>query len=517
MGIDTKVCRGHHPQMEEHHSGGMTKVRRVFRLRGMEVPVEFGIHNNSMANLRRGLLERVFFVENDQKELVPAPKPQVGAFETLSRFRKKLHYVVGTHSRISPEEFLGFYSGRRLTIYKAAVQSLMEREVERKDAHLTTFVKAEKINLTSKGDPAPRVIQPRNVRYNVEVGRYLRRFEHYVYRGIDTLWGGPTVIKGYTVEQIGSIISDHWNRYTNPCAIGFDMKRFDQHVSVEALQWEHQCYLDAFSHDPELERLLQWQLVNKGWARASNGSIKYTVEGCRMSGDMNTAMGNCLLSCAIVWQFAKENNIKCSLINNGDDCVVIADASCGELIQSSMEGHWKRYGFQCIVEPTVTEIEHIEFCQMRPVFTKDGYVMIRNPHVSLSKDCYSITPWNTPQAAMKWVKAVGDCGMCLTGGIPILQSFYGAFKRNSRMVVGRVDKDVAFSSGFASLAKMGNREECSISEETRYSFYRAFDIAPDVQTALESYYDNYEIVWQFEAPGKPTDTSTWINKNLTLA
>ena len=44
---------------------------------------------------------------------------------------------------------------------------------------------------TKKPDPAPRVIQPRNVRYNVEVGRYLRRFEHYLYRGIDEIWNGP--------------------------------------------------------------------------------------------------------------------------------------------------------------------------------------------------------------------------------------------------------------------------------------------------------------------------------------
>ena len=58
------------------------------------------------------------------------------------------------------------------------------------------------------------MIQPRNVRYNVEVGRFLRKFEHYLYRGIDEIWNGPTVIKGYTVEQIGKIARDAWDSYS---------------------------------------------------------------------------------------------------------------------------------------------------------------------------------------------------------------------------------------------------------------------------------------------------------------
>ena len=129
------------------------------------------------------------------------------------------------------------------------MKSLEGLSVQRRDAYLKTFVKAEKINTTKKPDPAPRVIQPRNVRYNVEVGRYLRRFEHYLYRGTDEIWNGPTIIKGYTVKQIGKIARDAWDSFVSPVAIGFDMKRFDQHVSSDALKWEHSVYLDAFCHD----------------------------------------------------------------------------------------------------------------------------------------------------------------------------------------------------------------------------------------------------------------------------
>jgi len=220
----------------------------------------------------------VFYVENERKELEPAPKPLDGAFGSLLRFRRKLHSIVGTHSRVSPDRFVEFYSGRKKTIYQQACDSLEGLAVQKRDSYLKTFVKAEKLNISRKPDPAPRVIQPRNVRYNVEVGRFLRRFEHYLYRGIDTIWGGPTVIKGYTVEQIGEIVSDAWYSFRSPVAIGFDMKRFDQHVSVEALKWEHSVYLDAFCNDEYLRELLSWQLENRGVGYASDGFIKYKVD-----------------------------------------------------------------------------------------------------------------------------------------------------------------------------------------------------------------------------------------------
>jgi len=466
--------------MVERPSGTPGKIRRVFRIGGISVPIQFGVHNNSLVNLRRGLMERVYYVENSRKELVPAPQPERHAFERLHKFRSKLTSIVGPHSRCSEERFLSFYTGRKRTIYEGAVRSLSERAVERKDAFLTTFVKAEKINFTAKGDPAPRVIQPRNVRYNVEVGRFLRPLEHEIYRAIDIIWGGPTIMKGYTVDQIGGFFHEAWGQFEKPAAIGFDMKRFDQHVSVSPLQWEHSCY-DRIFRDPYLMQLLQWQLYNKGWGRASDGAIKYSVNGCRMSGDMNTALGNCLLACAIVWDYCKSTGVKARLFNNGDDCVLIVDGKSAAEVESGIAKHWEIFGFQCVVEPTVHLLEHIEFCQMKPVFDGKSYIMTRNPHICLAKDAYSIGPFNTTLGARKWGKAVGECGLALTGGLPIMQSFYDMLVRNAGDVGGKVSRDVAFASGFAALAKMGKRVKSDVSEDSRFSFYLAFGISPDTQ------------------------------------
>lgn len=149
-------------------------------------------------------------MENDNKDLEPPPKPRLGKFSDLNRFKRRLCAIVGTHSPCEYSRFLDFYSGRRRRIYQDAVTSLASRVVERRDANLKTFVKAEKINISKKPDPAPRVIQPRTPRYNVEVGRFLRPLEHHIYHGVDKIWGGPTIMKGYTVEKLGEIIHEHW-------------------------------------------------------------------------------------------------------------------------------------------------------------------------------------------------------------------------------------------------------------------------------------------------------------------
>jgi len=113
-------------------------------------------------------------------ELRPTPKPTPGAFGQMSRFNSKLSSFLPKTTRLTPKEFLGFYSGRKLERYQKAVESLEMHPVREKDAWLSTFVKAEKLNITAKPDPAPRVILPRDPRYNVEVGRYLRHSANVV-------------------------------------------------------------------------------------------------------------------------------------------------------------------------------------------------------------------------------------------------------------------------------------------------------------------------------------------------
>lgn len=509
-GVETQVVRGAHPKLTISREKLASKVRKIYQITGLDSGINFGVHNNSINNLRRGLIERVFYVESNGV-LQPPLKPKVHQFRKLKYFRRRLVSIVGPYTPIEREEYPLLYQGRRKAIYQRALETLSERPCTKKDARLKTFVKAEKINFTAKGDPAPRVIQPRDPRYNIEVGKYLKKAEHHIYSAIDTIWGGPTVLKGYTVEQLGGHISDIWSQFRKPCAVGFDAKRFDQHVSVDALRFEHSVYNEIF-HSPELARLLSYQLVNSGVGVASDGFARYTVDGCRMSGDINTALGNCLLSCAITHYLCR--GIRCRLINNGDDCVLFFESSDLTLVNERLT-LWSEFGFSVKFEAPVYELEKVEFCQMQPV-NADGWVMCRNPYICTSKDTYSITPWHNPKSALKWVASVGECGLSLTGGIPVMQSFYKCMMRMSDLRMN-IKNDVWFSdSGFARLALGGRRSEKRIVSDTRVSFWKAFGILPETQVALEGVFDSYENCGAFGAGGINCEPWTELLKPHTI-
>lgn len=236
------------------------------------------MHNNNLANLRRGLVERVFNVEKNG-QLEPVAVPEAGVYhQYLGKITRRLLQYIPFSSRCPLEEFPLLYTGRKRTIYQNAVDSLIEKPLTRKDGYLSTFLKAEKINFTAKPDPAPRVIQPRLPRYNVVVGRYLKPLEHKIYRALAQMHGSTVVAKGLTIDQTGRLIASKWGQFSSPVAIGIDASRFDQHVSAQALKWEHSIYNKIFESD-ELAEALKWQIDNVGFARCKDGCIKYKKEG----------------------------------------------------------------------------------------------------------------------------------------------------------------------------------------------------------------------------------------------
>jgi len=499
--------------MIEVEKGGPHKLRKLYCQSFMTTGLDYRVHNHSFQNLRRGLLERVFYVEDKQtKELKACPQPHQGVFKELAYLKRRFVRYAGLHTRISTEEFVDCYHGRKKTIYQNAADSLTERPLDRKDAALKTFIKAEKFCINAKPDPAPRVIQPRSPRYNTELGRYLKKYEHHAYRALDKIWGGVTVMKGYSVEQVGEHIFNAWGEFQIPVAVGFDMSRFDQHVSVPALQFEHSCYMESFKHDRELQQLLSWQLKNFGVAYADDGMIRYKKDGCRMSGDMNTALGNCLLACLITRHLMK--GINCRLVNNGDDCVLFCESTDLPSVVSNLTTGWRRYGFNCIAEEPVYTLEKVRFCQMAPIWDGSRYVMVRDPRVSISKDAFSLVHWNNENNAKQWMKSVGLCGERITGGIPVVQEFYRKYQDIAEGVkLPKLNVDIEQSGKFM-MAKYSNRAFAPPTEESRYSFYLAFGVIPDAQIALEEGIRALPLGVEFGPNGNLADyTLQWTFQN----
>lgn len=155
--MDTAVKRGDHPDVQVTSWDIPGKLRTIYRYSGVGGVLNFGVHNNTLQNLRRGIMERVFYVEKDGG-LVSPPAPVPGAFDRLGGFFRQLRKHVPRIHRVATEQFVEHYSGRWRTVYAQAAESLTREAVRLKDSFLSTFVKAEKVNFTSKPDPAPRVI-----------------------------------------------------------------------------------------------------------------------------------------------------------------------------------------------------------------------------------------------------------------------------------------------------------------------------------------------------------------------
>jgi hypothetical protein len=225
-------------------------------------------HNNSVANLLRGVGERVLYTD---RALTKCVQPIPGVFETrLASLARTIVRSVGRQSPVTRDQFVEYYKGPRRATYERAVASLAVKPVCSRDARLKTFVKAEKINFTLKEDPAPRVIQPREPRFNVEVGRFLRPVEHKIYDAIDDLFRSPTIMSKYNSVQTANILKDKFQSIFNCAVVGLDASRFDQYVSEQALQFEHGIY-DAIFKSGHLQWLLKPAL--SGHPRVPRGSL----------------------------------------------------------------------------------------------------------------------------------------------------------------------------------------------------------------------------------------------------
>jgi len=442
------------------------------------------VHNSNLENIKRGIFERVYFSKDGLGGLGPPLKPRPLAIRRLHLFRTMvLKRLLPPTSPLTDQEFLDCYPARKQKLYQNAIESLKVRPIRRADAYLSTFVKAEKVNFTAKPDPAPRVIQPRSPRFNITVGKYLKPVEKRLYQAIAKLYGSTTVCKGLNAKHRGQLLAKKWRRFTRPLAIGLDASRFDQHCSKPILQYEHGFYNKIWK-SRDLQRLLSWQCENVGFCRVDNGELFYTVSGCRMSGDMNTALGNCIVMCALIWTCMKELNVKkFELMNDGDDCVLIVEEHQLPKLRN-LVSWFEDFGFRMKREPDIRELEKVEFCQCQPVFDGQGYVMVRNPHIACAKDLIS---FKTIQSAPDYDflrGSISECGLSLASGIPVQQAFYQCLGRG----VVKPRKAKFRSTGMEFMAKGMSKKVRPIAPETRYSFYVAFDITPDEQVAMEEYY-----------------------------
>lgn len=481
--------------------GAITRTRYHYRFPGLSPEVAFRVPDNNLINLERAVLERVFYVKNADGTFSAPPKPQPGVFEQRTApFLEALKGHLSPTIPITHEEFVGLYKDRRKKIYDNARLSLVDQPLTKKDARCKSFVKADKMNITEKPDPAARLIQPRSPRFNIVVGCYLKPIEHRVYRAINKVYGYPTIMKGYNSDQTGKVISAKWRSFHKPVGITIDAKRFDQHVHDKALDLAHQVYLHLYKNFvKELKELLDYDYTTEGVCYLQEAVLKYWHDAQRISGSMDTAMGNIIVMTGMLHPYLTAKKIKFQVVNNGDDSTIFVEAKDAHKLDD-LQQYFHELGFTMKIENIARELEHVVFCQTRPVLcthrNQDGklvdtYRMIRDPHTCLAKDTTCIFSFESPTSLGKYCTVFGEGGLSLSSGIPILQEFYKMFKRVPCPQRGKV----TFETGMAHNCVDMISEEREITPQCRYSFWLAFGILPDEQIAYENFYRSSNITW----------------------
>lgn len=473
-------CRG---KLCVHRNGRLGKTREFVVTQGFSPEHNLGVYNNNVDTIERAFTER-YFLCKDGEGFRPALEVGPSSFKApaLSEFRKLVVDAMPSLPVLSRTSVVQMYRGGKRRVYEAAYASLQQEPLCERDARLASFAKFEKQDI----EKAPRGINPRSPRYNLELGRYLKHAEHHFFRAINRAFGRKTratVIKGFNADDSAEILHEKWSRFEKPVAIGLDAIKFDMHVSQQALKYEHSHYTSLFPGNKKLRQLLRWQLVNKGTAYCADGRVDFEMLGTRSSGDLNTSLGNCIIMCGLVWAYARELGISIELANNGDDCVVFMEEHDVARFEEGLSRWFKRKGFAMTVEEPVREFEQIEFCQTHPVKLTTGWRMVRNLTAVLRKDPMCLIPLPNVGVYQKWLDAVGTCGGNLSEGVPIHSFVYDVFKRHGKPA-GRLIDEVFRNRSQLQLG-VGLKHGAVIAPETRVSYYYAFGVLPDTQVAYE--------------------------------
>lgn len=471
-------------------SGKPVRQRSLYKYTSIGPQLRFGCFNNSIANVSRGLVERVCMHREADGTLVDLYDPPRAFFDArMSRFRDSVVELLPVLPPVSAEMYISKYSGGKWKMYERERISLEREPIHEKDSCIGAFPKFENTK-EEKLTAACRIISPRGPRFNIELGRRISQYEKPIARAIGTIYGKgtfkPVIMSGLNARERATNIKRAWDSRKNPVVIGLDAKHWDKHVSQTALRHEHSVYLGV-SKGPDqvdLKMLLECQIYNKIRARCDDGFIKVTKLGGRMSGDVNTSLGNRYLMCALVWSWARDAGlVDYDFINDGDDGLLFIE-KCDLQLVELLAPWFMQMGFRMQVEAPVYEFEQIEFCQTQPVLTTSGYRMVRNPRVAMSKDLSSTSNIRDLVTRRRWLNAVGACGTNLTQGVPVWEAFYSMFPRTGEVAytgdIGHVKQ-----SGLRWLSKNMKTSEDKITPAVRYSFWLAFGILPDEQIALE--------------------------------
>lgn len=450
----------------------------------------YQVHRDCIHNQRLAAVNRV---------ICNWPQPHPIAINRLRRLAYKLSNHLGRHRPLDPRDWLGKYTGQKKKRYDAALASLQCRPIRRQDGFVNAFVKREKVLDVTKD---PRMIQARSARYNIELGNFLKAFEHDMYeiKGVGHLakWFGPTpvIMKCRNQRARAILIERKWNSLKQPVQLQLDCSRFDAHCSEQLLAVEHLVYVNSV-HKPYrrfLSQLLSYQLTNKCYTK---DGLKYTCPGRRMSGDMNTALGNCVLMILMLVDALKQMHVPVSdyqLADDGDDCSLFVEKKWENHVTRFLPHVFLTYGHELKVEGVVRELHEVKLCANGLVTVGDLKMMVLNPRRAIGKSgvitrlTYCRLKSDHP-AVKRQLATIGQCLLAIHSGVPVLQSHALYLMKLSRARLKFLPGTYTYRLAHLGYDKVMACERAVITLAARQSFADAFGIDIHQQLFYEHLYE----------------------------
>lgn len=411
---------------------------------------------------------------------------------------------------VAPEEVISFFPQKKRKLYLRELRSLSAFPLIKKDILIKAFVKNEKLKILEK-DGDPRMIQARSPRFNLMLGSYTRPIEKALYHLRDHK-GEKYIVKGLNSQQRANLMWSKWQRFKRPAAVSGDLSRWDMHVHLSLVELAHKFYQEL-NPDPLLKDLLKAQLRNKG---VTSDGLWYSVDGSVMSGDMTTALGNCVLVVLILETFRKltltekgradlrlldihvSSPIEMAVVDDGDDHVIMVEETDVPEIRRAIPRWFEMCGHEYKVEGYTTNFHEILFCQSKPLLTKRGWDLVPDPHKVLATAFVATGSITRDRKMLKqYLGTVWEARAILHLGVPVMGPL---FQRLAQANKHRLSEKQAgelvrgLSQQLERILEMYALKRRKLvygpilrpSPEERVQLWEAWGITPDDQERLES-------------------------------
>lgn len=482
-------------QLVVRKNGMPVKPRSFIVARGFASEHSLGVYLHSTDAVVSALSGRFFFIPHGDGYIEP-PQPIGGCFRrpNYMKFREQVLSHIPSHFPVmSRDTTVAAFHGPKRRRYEQARDLILRDGLHRCDSVLSAFCKFSKIKV---GEHA-RIISPRNPKWNLELARYVKHLEHKLYRSIHKVFmefsrgrSRATIMKGLDVDAMAYELRCKWDGYDDPVAVTLDVSKLDACLQIAATKYEHSFYTGVHPRSHGLRWMLRCMQKHHIVARCPDGQVIVKCPGRKASGDVTTAMGDIIVVMAIYFDLFTKLPFSVDIADMGDDACCIMERSDLDQFLQRVVVAFREAGFIIKVENTAHMFEEIVFCQQRPILVSNGWRMVREPKVVVSKDVMCLLHCPVEKTYRKWLGAVALAGRHLCDGVPVLAAFYDCLKRSGRDPGNRLFDRLMQHTHFVRRKRSGGSK---IDDTARVSFYHATGILPDAQLILEQTFTNMRI------------------------